>query len=188
MSEYGRISRACGAAAPAATLGAILAATALSPSFSWASSALSDLGRPGAPTAPLFNGGLLFGAVLALPFVVGVFLAGRHWLVRVGTATFGLAAVSMGLVGLFPEGHPYHFPAALSLYALVTYGLFLYGSGRVLTGAPRRGLLAVWLGVAHVTSWVAWGLGLRVGPGLAIPETVGAAIFVAWIGLAWDSI
>lgn len=188
MSIYDRIARACGVAAPAVAFGAILAATLLSPSFSWASSALSDLGRPGAPTAPLFNGGLIAGAVLALPFVARVALAGRHRLTRLGTAAFGLAAVSMGLVGAFPAGHPYHFPAALSLYALVTYGLFLYGSGRVLAGAARRGLLAVWLGVAHVTSWVAWGLGLRAGPGLAIPEAVGAALFAAWIRLAWGAL
>lgn len=172
-------------AAPVVTLGAVLVATIVSPTFSWTASALSDLGRTGAPTAPIFNGGLLAGGALALPFVAGVGRgATRNWTL-LGTALFGLAAVSMGLVGVFPEGHPYHVPAALSLYAFVTYGLFCYGTGWILADSVRRGLAAIWLAVGHSTSWVAWGVGLRLGPGLAIPETIGAGIFVAWIGLAW---
>ncbi|MFC4451652.1 DUF998 domain-containing protein [Halorussus aquaticus] len=185
MTRFDTLSRACGVAAPLVTLGAILVATLVSPSFSWASSALSDLGRPGAPTAAIFNGGLVLGALLALPFVARVGLGARRHLTRAGVAAFGLAAVSMGLVGVFPEGHAYHFPSAISLYLFVTYGLFLYGSGRVRAGATNAGLAAIWLGVAHVTSWVVWAAGLRVGPGLAVPETVGAGMFVAWIGLAW---
>lgn len=189
-------------AAPVVTLGAVLVATVVSPSFSWSSSALSDLGEPGAPTALLFNGGLLAGAALALPYVAAVGRVAEGRLTRLGVALFGLAAVSMGLVGLFPAGHPYHFPAAVSLYAFLTYGLFCYGTGRVLAGVsgPRpadersrrgpakRGLAAIWLGIGHLTSWVAWGTGLRVGPGLAIPEAIGAVLFVAWIGLAWPSV
>lgn len=171
-------------AAPVVTLGAVLVATILSPSFSWGASALSDLGRPGAPTALVFNGGLVAGAALALPFVVGVGRAVERRWTRLGVGMFGLAAISMGLVGVFPSGHPYHFPAALSLYLFVTYGLFCYGTGRVLTGSTTGGLVAIWLGIGHVSSWIAWGTGLRIGPGLAIPETIGAGIFVAWIGLA----
>ncbi|UPV76587.1 DUF998 domain-containing protein (plasmid) [Halorussus limi] len=191
-SRFRTVARASGAAAPVVTLGAILVSTLLSPTFSWADSALSDLGRAGAPTAPIFNGGLILGAILALPYVARVALAAERLLTRLGAATFGLAALSMGLVGVFPTGTAYHFPAAVSLYLFVTYGLFLYGSGRVRAGAARgqietttAGLAAIWLGVGHLTSWLAWGAGLRVGPGLAIPETVGAAIFVAWIRLSW---
>lgn len=197
-SHFGKVARACGALAPVVTLGAILAAALLSPSFSWAGSALSDLGRAGALTAPIFNGGLVLGAVLALPYVARVALAADRLLTRLGTAAFGLAALSMGLVGVFPTGTAFHVPAALSLYLFVTYGLFLYGSGRIRAGAVTHGpeqarettlgLAAIWLGVGHVTSWVAWGAGLRVGPGLAIPETVGAVIFVAWIGLSWSQV
>lgn len=185
MSTTSRIVRGCGVTAPVVTVGAVLVATVVSPSFSWATSALSDLGRPGAPTALVFNGGLLAGALLALPYVAWVGRAVERRLTRAGTAMFGLAAVSMGLVGMFPEGHPYHVPAALSLYVFVTYGLFCYGSGRALSGAVNRGLAAIWLGIGHVTSWVAWGMGLRIGPGLAVPETIGAGIFVAWFALSW---
>jgi len=188
VTTTSRIVRSCGVAAPVVTLGAVLVATFVSPSFSWASSALSDLGKPGAPTAFLFNGGLLVGALLALPYVAGVGRAAEERWTLTGTTMFGLAATSMGLVGLFPEGDPYHFPAALSLYVFVTYGLFCYGTGRILADSVRRGLASVWLAVGHLTSWVSWGMGLRVGPGLAIPETVGAAIFVAWIRLAWNDL
>lgn len=183
-----RIARGCGIAAPLVSLGAILLATVVSSEFSWAGSALSELGRPEVATAPLFNGGLLLGGALALPFVAHVAIDSDHLLTRLGAVTFGLAGVSMMLVGLFPMGTTYHFPAALSLYVFVTYGLFLYGSGRALAGTVKTGLVAIWLGVLHVTSWIAWGAGFRIGPGLAIPETIGAAIFVAWVVLAWKSL
>ena len=202
MSRFRTIARVSGLAAPVVTFGAILLATLLSPSFSWADSALSDLGRAGAGTAPIFNGGLILGGLLALPYVAEVALAADRLSTRLatlstrlGTATFGLAAVSMGLVGVFPSGTAYHAPAAISLYLCVTYGLFLYGSGLVRAGTRRPGsergddaalgLVAIWLGVGHVTSWLAWVAGLRVGPGLAIPEAIGAVIFVAWIRLSW---
>jgi len=195
VSRFQKIARVSGLAAPVVTFGAILLATFLSPTFSWADSALSDLGRAGAGTAPIFNGGLILGGLLALPYVAAVTLAADRLPTRLGTATFGLAAVSMGLVGVFPSGTAYHAPAAISLYLCVTYGLFLYGSGLVRAGttspAAERGddttlgLVAIWLGVGHVTSWLAWAAGLRVGPGLAIPETIGAVVFVAWIRLSW---
>lgn len=186
--SFDRVARGCGVAAPLVSLGAILLATALSPDFSWTESALSELGRPEAATAALFNGGLLLGGALALPFVGRVAVVADHALTRLGSLAFGLAAVAMALVGLFPTGTAFHFPAALSLYAFVTYGLFLYGSGRALVGRVQEGVLSIWLGVVHVTSWMAWGLGLRLGPGLAIPETVGAVIFAAWVAVAWRSL
>lgn len=183
MSTRTRVALGCGVAAPVVAFAAILLATVLSPTFTWAGSALSDLGAPGAETALLFNGGLVAASVLALPFLALVWAASDHDATRLGTVVLGAAVVSMGLVGVFPVGSPYHVPAALGFYALLTYALFVFGSGRVLAGAAREGLLWVWLAVLHVTYWVLWSFGIRPGPGLAIPETVGALVLAAWLAV-----
>lgn len=73
-------ARAAGLTAPPLTIGSILAATPLSPAFSWTGSALSDLGV--APeTAAVFNGGLPRAGAGAL-CCTGGHLAG--WALRVG--------------------------------------------------------------------------------------------------------
>lgn len=50
-------------------------ASTLAPSFSIGRNALSGLGVPGTPAATIINGGLIFAAIVALPF---------HWLLFVG--------------------------------------------------------------------------------------------------------
>ena len=76
----------CGLAAPAVALGAIVLATIVVPpeTFTWHDRALSELGRYGAPTFFLFNGGLIAGGLLGLPFVWRCWLASRNALERLG--------------------------------------------------------------------------------------------------------
>ncbi|ADJ15376.1 DUF998 domain-containing protein [Halalkalicoccus jeotgali] len=84
-------------------------------------------------------------------------------------------------VGWFPTGHPYHLPVAAGFYLLVTFALWLDGTAGVLAGESRFGLAAIWLANTHLLQWLAWAAGLRIGPGLAIPETIGAALFALWV-------
>jgi len=174
-----RFARACGVLAPVAALTGIGLAIAFTPSFSWASSALSDLGTPGAPVPWLFNGGLILGGVLALPF------AWWHWRrarTRVGRSVpVALAGAGLALagIGVFPLGTALHFPFAAGFYLLLTYTLFLDGSVRALAGTLRRGLAWIWVGIGHLTGWLLWALA-GVG-GLAVPEAFGALLFTAWL-------
>jgi hypothetical membrane protein len=69
VTDLDRLGRASGVAFPVVSLGAILLATLVSPTFTWTGSALSDLGAFGAPTALLFNGGLVLAGLVAFPFV-----------------------------------------------------------------------------------------------------------------------
>jgi hypothetical membrane protein len=181
MNRTRTLPERSGLAAPVVTLGAILVATVLSPSFSWTASALSDLGRPGEPTTWLFDGGLIVGALLALPFVWGLWSNRENGFDAVGTVLLLLSLVSMALVGVFPEGTELHFPMALTFFSALTYALFFLGTGRVVAGVTRFGLAGIWLGIGHVTSWVVWAVGVRLGPGLAIPESVGAATLAVWM-------
>lgn len=183
MSRQNRIGAASGVAALVVTFGTILLAAILSPTFTWAGHALSDLGASGEPTASLFNGGLIVGALLGLPFAWRVGVVAGHPIERTGAVVAALAFLSMGLVGVYPLDHPYHFPAAIAFFALATLTLWIHGTGAVLSERPRAGLVMIWLGIGHVIGWVIWGAGLRPGPGLALPELVGSIALAAWIVL-----
>jgi hypothetical membrane protein len=184
MTRYDRAARRFGVVAPAVSLGGIALAIALTPSFSWASSALSDLGRHGAPAAWAFNGGLILGGLLALPVAWWRARTAANRLGALAAGTLALSALALAAVGVFPAGTPPHFPAALSFYALFTYAMFLDGSARARSGAVGRGLAVIWAAVAHVTGWILWALA-GVG-GLAVPETYGALVLAGW--LAWQSL
>jgi hypothetical membrane protein len=186
---HGPPERAALYAGPAAVAAgglAVLAAALLSPSFTATGDALSNLGARGASTAPIFNGGLLLAGLLGLPFIWRVSVTVRTLAQRVGLALLAGSLVAMALVGLFPLPRPEHGPAALAFFALFTVGLVVVGTGDVLAGRTRRGLAAIWLGVAHPTAWGVWAL---AGPeGIAIPEVVGAATLGTWVLVVFRSL
>lgn len=161
----------------------ILGATLLATSFTWTNSALSDLGVAGGPTAALFNYGLLATGALAVPFGVWYASAVRTSAGRTAGWTFVAAAICLAGVGAFPSGTPLHVPAAVGFYLLGTYTLAFDATGALLVGQYRRALGWFWVALGHLTLWVAWALLAVVGtlPGLAIPETLGAAAIAAWV-------
>ena len=100
-------------------------------------------------------------------------------------AVAGLLAVTlvtMGAIGLFPQGSPLHVPAAVAFYLLVTATIW---ADAVVVGGTEEGLrgaVATWLGAANVAVWVVWAAtGPVRRPGLALPEIVGALVFAVWI-------
>lgn len=171
------MARTVGSLAPVVTLGAIFLSILVSDSFSWATSALSDLGVA-AETALLFNGGLVAGGLLGLAYSYALWRAAADFVARATAATVALAVVLMGLVGVFVSGHPFHFPVALGFYLFVTVSLVLDGAGR---WSQRVGKVSVVLGVAHLAGWIVWVVGPRFGTGLAVPETLGAFVFAGWV-------
>jgi hypothetical membrane protein len=169
-----------GVAGGGLALVAVLVATVLSPTFAWPTSALSDLGAAGAPTRALFNYGLVVSGLLALPFVRPLLTDATHPLEGLGGVAFGASMVALSLVGLFPTGTRWHFPAAFAYFLATTVTLWVHGTGTALAGDVNRGLFAVWLGIVHLLSWVLWAAGLRLGPGLAVPEMVGSVLLFVW--------
>lgn len=170
------LARRAGLLAPVVTLGAIFAATAISPTFTWTGSALSDLGV-GASTALLFNGGLLVGALLALPYALPLWRAATGHLDRLVAVLFACTAVAMGLVGTFPSGRPEHFPVALAFYLLLTATLALDGVARRRRTSER---VALALAVLHLLGWAVY-VARFSAYRLAIPETVGALFLAGWV-------
>ncbi|WP_336036468.1 DUF998 domain-containing protein [Halobacterium yunchengense] len=171
-----RAARLSGAAAVVVSVGSILLATALSSTFTWPGSALSDLGVE-TGVAWLFNGGLLSGALLAAPYAWALYRVDTALAARVRAAAFAAAAVGMAGVGLFPLGHALHVPAAVAFFASATATLLADGAARRRT---RRGRVALASGVLTPLAWPAWAAA-GPGDGIAVPEFVGVVLFGAWV-------
>ena len=182
VTDTDRTARAAalaGVVGPLVGLVATLVATALSPTFRWTGSALSDLGATGAANPRLFNVGLVAAAVLTVAFAWVVWAGADHHLQRVGATAFAASMVALGLVGAFPAGTALHLPAAIAYFVLLTFALWLHGTGTALAGAVGRGLVSIWLGIGHVLLWLGW-VGAGFG-GIAIPELGGTLLLYAWI-------
>jgi len=185
MVDYARASGWAGVAVPIWTLGLMLLATLLSPSFAWTVNALSNLGAETDVATPLtiwvFNGGLLTGGVAGVAFGAALWLGSEHVVERIGAVVYGLSVLAMAGVGVFPQDRALHFPMAAGFYLLFTVAFWCYGAGNVIIGDRTRGVVTIALGVGHLAMWVAWVqvVGLA-GGGLAIPEIVGAVVFGGW--------
>jgi hypothetical membrane protein len=202
MPDRLRLARLSGTVAPVVSFGCILLATLLAPWFSWTGDALSELGVPAtSAVAPLFNYGLVAGGLLAFPYGVALWAdtgngssssaAGEKHLDSLAgglvAVLFSASALSMALIGVFPiparltlggtTVEP-HFFVAAGFYLGLTATLAVDGLRRIQRSA---GQIALLLAVGHVGYWIAWAQGVRVGPGLAIPETVGALALTAWL-------
>lgn len=170
-----RLARLSGPAAVAVAVTGILAATAISPTFAWQTSALSDLGV--APrTAWLFNGSLVVGGLVGAPYAWALWSAAADRLSHLRAATYLFALVSMAGVGLAPAGRPLHVPFALAFFALAALTAVVDGVARFRLPHGKLSLLS---GVLAPLAWPAW-LGW-LGEGIAVPEFVGAVLFGVWV-------
>lgn len=192
--NWRRIATTCGLAAPVVALGAIVLATLLAApeTFTWRDRALSDMGRYGTRTFYLFNGGLILGGLLGIPFGWRLWVASRSGLERLGVLLLWIATVGLVGVGVFFIGHTefyleadLHAPAALLYFGLAPFAQWVYGTGQILADERRLGLISIWLGIVHPLAWLGWLLS-RVGASepmawFAVPEMVAALAFGCWI-------
>lgn len=191
--EKRAMAAATGLAAPILAAVTILAATVVDPGFSWANDALSNLGElpvgesitlsflTGAPEFVLFNGGLILTGLVGLPFAWRLWTDAENAFHRLGAVEFAGALIALALIGVFHIPRDPHGAVAITHYLLGIVFMWTYGTGSVLAGRPRWGLLTIWLGIFHLLAWLVWAAALTGPiPGLAIPETVGAAVFGGW--------
>ncbi|MFB6308802.1 MAG: DUF998 domain-containing protein [Haloarculaceae archaeon] len=175
-----------GALAPVVAFSGIVAAIAVSPSFSLTRDPLSNLGAVADPAATgltrtLFNGGLIVAGLLGVVFCYALWAARENLIETAGVVVFGATMAAMAGVGVFPQGTELHFWVAVRFYLLLSVSLWVYGAGNYQAGHERRGVLTLALGVLNLLTWVAWATtGSLTRPGLAIPETVGALVLAVW--------
>ena len=184
--DVDRLAVGAGIVGPLVGFAATLSATVLSPGFRWTGNALSDLGASGAANPWLFNWGLVASAALTILFSWALWRGATNGLQRLGTVTFAGTNAALALVGLFPTGTDLHLPVAVAYFVLLTFTLWIHGSGWVLSGLARRGLAAIWLGIAHVLLWIGW---IAAGAGgIAVPEIGGSLALYAWVLLVVRSL
>ena len=177
-SRPDRVAARSGVVTVVAAFGGIALAVALAPWFSVRANALSELGvADAAAVAWAFNGGLLAAGTAALPYGWALWTTAGDRAGRLVALLFCVAVALMAGVGAFPAGSPLHLPVALGFYLALTLVLVVDGLRRRATAAGRLALAAAAL---HVGQWWLWVAGVRLGPGLAVPELVGAALLSAW--------
>lgn len=171
------------------TLGSILLATILSPEFVWTEHALSNLGIAAEDagtqtTVLLFNGGLITGGIIGVVFAVSVGRRVERRSDMAVVALTGLTLACMGLVGVFPQGEPLHYPVAVAFFLLISVALWAESGVSWRSGERQWALLSFAGGSANILTWVVW-MTVRSDPfrGIAIPELIGAIIFGGWLCL-----
>lgn len=191
-----RVGAACGIAVPLLVLSAIVLSTVIADWFTWAGHALSDLGRPGATTFVVFNGGLLVGGIVGAPFVGLLWRASRNPLERAGALCYALAIIGMALVGVFFLEHTewyldrsLHGPVALAFFVGAPVATLLRGTGALRAGDRSWGVASVSTGLAHPLLWGGWLLAiegglLESGAWFGLVEFLAALLFGGWTAVA----
>ncbi|WP_435062738.1 DUF998 domain-containing protein [Halobaculum sp. EA56] len=174
-----RVAAVFGVASVVVSLGGIALAVALAPWFSWTANALSDLGvAADRVVAAAFNGGLIVGGALALPYAWALWATARDRVGRAVAALFAVVSALMAGVGAFPAETALHAPVAVGFFLGLTLLLGADGLRRRDTLVGRLLLLAP---VVHVAAWAAWLAVLDAGDGIAVPELVGALLLAGWV-------
>jgi hypothetical membrane protein len=91
-----------------------------------------------------------------------------------------VAMLFMALVGVFPLPGTMHLVVAPAFFVFMTLGLFVWGAGDFAAGRPVRGGALIVAPVLHAVAWLWWALLGWPGPGMAVPELVGAFGLAAW--------
>lgn len=160
-------------------------AVSLAPWFSVTNNALSDLGQAGRASAPVFNLGVTVSGLLGIGFAGYLIRRSTTTTMRLGGGLLMTAALSAVVIGQHPPSHPYHVPASVGLFSFGTYAMLVYGTGVVLAGYRRRGLVSVWVGIGHASVWFGWLL-MGMPGGLAIPELIGIIAIFGWtLAILW---
>jgi len=152
----------------------------ISPWFSWVENALSDLGAR-SPSSPLFNAGLIVSSALALMFAMGLRRVYRGALGAAGTVLYALSAVSLFMIGFFPEtAGVVHYYSSVAFFVLVALTLVTFGAYG-LAYRPRStktGITVLILSALAVAIW------LLPWKGVAIPELFSSLTISAWTVIA----
>ncbi|MEX0569540.1 MAG: DUF998 domain-containing protein [Candidatus Njordarchaeota archaeon] len=102
MELSSRILKLLAVLFPIVAYSAIFISIAFAPWFSWYENALSDLGAYHA-TALIFNGGLIVSGFIYAIYSLGLLSYFRHLMGKIGAMILLIDAISLSLVGVFPE-------------------------------------------------------------------------------------
>jgi hypothetical membrane protein len=176
-----RISGVLGVVAPIVTFSCILYAIISWPEFNWVNNALSDLGVQAGITAPLFNGGLIVGAILFIGFSLGLFSFSKHILGKAAAALFVLACSSLIAIGVFNENFsPTHYIVSVMLFVFLPISLLTFVADFWIEGKRRLSMFTLGLALVAAAVWVLQ-LTLNFVPHVAIPESISGVAGAVWV-------
>ncbi|HDQ06315.1 MAG TPA: DUF998 domain-containing protein [Candidatus Bathyarchaeota archaeon] len=180
--KFLRFGGFCGILGSGLSLTLVLAATILSPWFSWENNALSELGV--GEVSLLFNGAMLIGGVIIFFFALGLreyFLDGNR-LVRVGVNLVIVASILLALVSVFIfDMMLMHGIVSLGPLLLAPLGFVFIGFG---TEETKIRKFSIGCGVAALVSILILPmiiLFLPFNAGFAVPEIINTAITTVWL-------
>lgn len=179
VSKVTRVFGVFGLLVPIVVFSLVLVAVSQYSGFSWANNMLSDLGDPSVSSATLFNSGLIAGGVLMMVFAVGLLIALKRALSRVGAILLLVDAVFLSLIGVFTLASNIHYPVSVTFFVLFPISLWLIGAGAILAGSKVFGVLTIIWGVLSGIPWVL----IIYFVGWAIPEAVSAVVAFAWVAV-----
>jgi len=176
-----RIGGLCGILGSALPLMMVLAATVLSPWFSWDANALSELGV--GEESMLFNSAVLLGGVLNFLFTIGlIHYFNREKQAKIGAASVMLSSVFLALVGIFTINyHIMHGVAALGYFVLAPVGFIIIGHATKDSTVKK---LSIACGITALISILILPMIIFVTPfniGFAVPELIEALIISVWV-------
>ena len=171
----------CGILGSGLSIALVLAATVLSPWFSWENNALSELGV--GEVSLLFNSAMLIGGVLIFFFALGIreYLDGNR-LVRVGVNLIITSSVFLALVGVFTvDMIVMHGIVSLGPLILAPLGFVFIGFG---TEEAKIRKFSIGSGAAALVSILVLPMVILFLPfkvGFAVPEIINIIITTVWI-------
>ncbi|MBS3817061.1 MAG: DUF998 domain-containing protein [Candidatus Thermoplasmatota archaeon] len=167
-----RVGGFCGILAPFIAYGLISISILVNPDFSFASSALSELGATDVAYNNIFNFGLIFSGLLFIIFLVGMFRLTESQVGLVGLSGIIVGAICLILVGVFPMGTDPHWLLALLFYSFSIGGMIIFGLDQFLEFEHVWGVL-VWSNLAFALIAISLVAVLEPG-GVAIYEVIGS--------------
>ncbi len=142
----------------------------LSPSFSWESNALSDLGHAtNSEVAPIFNLGLLLAGFLIMIYAITVFK--KH--AKYSSFCLLVSTFFVQLLAMFNEAYgSLHYAAALPHFLMLSLTSIVYS-------VEKRSAVAFTTFIIVMFSWLLYALNI-FNIGIAVPETM-SKLVLAWI-------
>ena len=177
-----------GLASPIVSYVGIFLAANLTSEFTWTGKSLSWLGETTSQYNFLFNTSIKIGAVIGIPFALMLLAEGETRLKKLSALLLTFSLLGLLGVGTFhlDIDPSIHLTSATVFFMAATFSMFVWGSGVVLEGRPRWGLVVIWLGVLQILGWAIYSIqaemfGANAIQGIAIPESHGSTLFGIWV-------
>jgi hypothetical membrane protein len=147
--------------------------------FSWINNALSDLGAR-EPSAIIFNSGLILSGFFLILFSLSLYNFFKGLLSKIGVSIFLLTAISLSLIGIFPETTgKIHLYVSIMFFTFSPLSFIFLGLALILSKLKDYGLFTIIIAILMIITWlIPWkNIGIY---GVAIQEFISSIFASIW--------